>query len=55
MGVEWEADSTHYDKDSDCFYKKVDEVWMLHLGNDEWMPSDSLVNGETDPETLTAR
>lgn len=55
MDIEWEVDSTHYDKDSDCFYKKVDDVWMLHIDNNQWTPSYSLVNGETDPETLTSR
>jgi hypothetical protein len=55
--IDWslEFDATHHDKQGLTFYKKVEGVWMWHMGNNEWWPSESFSNGEITEQDLIAR
>lgn len=46
-------DATHYA--AYCHYKKVNDVWMVHIGGDEWDKSSSMYNGDIKPADIVRR
>lgn len=46
-------DATHYA--GYCHYKKVNDVWMVHMDGDEWDKSSSMYNGDIKPADIVER
>lgn len=46
-------DATHYA--AYCHYKKVNDVWMVHMDGDEWDKSSSMYNGDIKPADIVKR
>lgn len=46
-------DATHYA--GYCHYKKVNDVWMVHMYGDEWDKSSSMYNGDIKPADIVRR